>query len=148
MFRFHRSAGIGLKVESLSAINSCVNPSHPPRVGSDSQRSDVGNTVTWRHRLLRANGLTVATLLSALLLLVSFLPPIWRNSRLWWTFALSEIGFVLWGIIVLCRAGLRAGALKCEYVPIKSHYIQALVQIFVYAYCGWYWRRLFSCSYG
>lgn len=30
------------------------------------------------------------------------------------------------------------------YVPVKSHYIQAAVQFCIYAYWGWYWRKVYT----
>ena len=72
-----------------------------------------------------------------------FLPPIRTNPKLITTFVAVGSFLLLWlGTLMVSSIG-RGRDLGIQYVPIKSHYVQASVQFCVYAYFGWYWRDVY-----
>ena len=82
--------------------------------------------------------------LTGLLALLSFMPRVQGNVRLTWSF---------WGAIALLLAGqgllsLRLGGSdvgrSLTTVLRPQHYVQAMVQIAVFAYWGWYWRPVYE----
>jgi hypothetical protein len=73
-----------------------------------------------------------------------FLPAIWANSRLIATLAGVGGGLLLWLAILWVRAGQGTRLFQMEYVPVRSHYVQATVQFCIYAYWGWHWRKVYE----
>ena len=58
-----------------------------------------------------------------------------------WGFGAGLLIFLFW----LYRTSARDGRLlHFEFVPRQHHYIQASVQLAVYAYWGWYWREVYD----
>ncbi len=58
-----------------------------------------------------------------------------------WGFGAGLLIFLFW----LYRASARDGRLlEFEFVPRQHHYVQASVQLAVYAYWGWYWREVYD----
>lgn len=82
--------------------------------------------------------------LTAALLLLSFFPRVQENSMLVWSF---------WGAVavLLCWLGYQIFSsqhrheLRAFVVVLRpQHYIQAMVQVSVYAYWGYYWRPVYD----
>jgi TPR repeat protein len=95
-------------------------------------------------RAIWQNGLGVVLAFLVLFLGLIFLPPIWTNLRLLATFAGVGGGLLLWLAILWMRAGRGAGHFQLEYLAVKSHYVQAAVHLSIYAYWGWYWRKVYE----
>lgn len=81
--------------------------------------------------------------LTLLFLLFVSLPPIRTNPRLLATFVAVGSVLLFWLGILFAKARKQGRRLTLEFVPVKSHYVQACVQLCVYAYFGWYWRNLY-----
>jgi hypothetical protein len=66
------------------------------------------------------------------------------GRRLGWTFTTVGEALLAWQLLLwhtMASAGRKAGV---EIRVVKSHYVQAMVQLCVYAYWGWYWRRVYA----
>ena len=84
-------------------------------------------------------------LLFALLLLAYvFVPKVRDNPRLTWTFLGVGALILVWSAILWAVSARRSGAFRIEWAPIKSHYVQACVHSSIYAYWGWYWRKVYD----
>jgi TPR repeat protein len=66
------------------------------------------------------------------------------NPHLVWTFVGVGSVLLVWTAVLWAVAGKRAGAFAIEWAPIKSHYIQACVHFSIYAYWGFYWRKVYD----
>ena len=100
---------------------------------------EAAPAIPFRQRIPAASlGFTAAFL--ALILL----PRVRENPRLTWTFAAIGAALLAWAVLVWMRARERGQALRIDFVPIKSHYVQASVQFAVYLYWGWYWRPVYA----
>lgn len=78
-----------------------------------------------------------------LFLLFIAVPPIRTNPRLVATFLGVGSVFLAWLGILFVTARKQGRQLTLEFVPVKSHYVQACVQLCVYVYFGWYWRDVY-----
>lgn len=66
------------------------------------------------------------------------------NPHLGWTFAGVAAFLVCWQWALFQRAGSKVTGLTWEFVPVRSHYVQALVQLSIYVYWGFYWRNVWD----
>jgi hypothetical protein len=82
--------------------------------------------------------------LTALFLAMVIVPSVLPGQRLMWTFAGVADGLLLWQMFVWIGAARSGRKLLVEYRPVKSHYVQAMVQFCVYAYWGWHWRKVYA----
>jgi hypothetical protein len=58
------------------------------------------------------------------------------------TFVGVTLFLLAWqGMLFLRSAGK---GFAWEFVPVRSHYVQAMVQFSIYAYWGWYWRNVYA----
>jgi hypothetical protein len=90
------------------------------------------------------NGFGVPLAFLVLFLGLVFLPPIRTNLRLLETFAGVGGGLLLWLAILWLRAGRGAARFPIEFVPVRAHYVQAMVHFCIYAYWGWHWRKVYE----
>lgn len=73
------------------------------------------------------------------------LPRVHDNPWLTWSYVGSGATLLAWAGVLWVAALRGARELRVEFVaPLKSHYIQAGVQMCVYAYWGWYWREVYQ----
>ena len=77
-------------------------------------------------------------------LALGFLAPGHSNPRLAWTFYITAALLLSWQCALFLRAGRNSLGFKWEFVPVRSHYVQALVQSTIYVYWGWYWRNVYA----
>jgi len=83
--------------------------------------------------------------LAAALLLISFLPRIAQNNLLSWSFWGAAATLLAWQLaLFLNMRRLGAGISGFHVVLRPQHYIQAMVQISLYAYWGFYWRPVYD----
>jgi len=83
--------------------------------------------------------------LAFLFLLFLLLPRVQDNPRLLWTYAGVGCALLAWAALLASKARRTGRLFRIERAPIlKSHYIQASVQLCVYAHWGWYWRDVYS----
>jgi hypothetical protein len=83
----------------------------------------------------------VPLLIALALLALILLPRIAEHRSLVATFA--AVGALLAGWGALLWASARGRTFRIEFVPIRSHYVQASVQACIYAYWGWYWPNVY-----
>ncbi len=85
--------------------------------------------------------------LSALFFAFVLVPPIRGSDSLVRTFVGVGAGLVAWQVGLWLSGKRRAIGYRVEFVaPLKSHYIQAIVQFSIYAYWGWYWRNVYEAA--
>lgn len=86
----------------------------------------------------------VPMLFSAAILALTTMPRISKNPTLVLTFV-GIAGVVVLGSVVLWTARAARGlAFPTEFVPIKSHYVQALVQLCILLYWGHFTREVYG----
>jgi hypothetical protein len=66
------------------------------------------------------------------------------NPHLAWTYAGVAAFLLVWQLVLFFRAGRNTPDFAWEFFPVRSHYVQAMVQFSIYAYWGWYWRNVYA----
>ena len=72
------------------------------------------------------------------------LSPISGNSTLVWSFWGAAGVLAAWLLILATRASRSGQKLEAGFAPKRAHWVQAVVQIGVYAYWGWYWPEVYA----
>ena len=86
----------------------------------------------------------VPVVLTLGLLLLSLAPRVADNARLTFAFLAAVAGLLVWQGVLFARLS-RAGASRGFRVVLRpQHYLQALVQLTVFAVWGWYWRPVYD----
>ena len=88
--------------------------------------------------------LALPLILTGLFLLVGFLSRARTNTHLAWTFAGVAGVLLCWQFVLLCRSKQKGIGFKWEFVAVRSHYVQATLQLAIYIYWGWYWRNVYA----
>jgi TPR repeat protein len=81
--------------------------------------------------------------LTLVLLAFVLVPPVKDNPRLVWSFAGVAGALFAWELILWGFARAKARVFRIEFVPIKSHWVQACVQFSIFLYWGWYWPNAY-----
>ena len=81
---------------------------------------------------------------TAIFLALGLVYPGRANPRLAWTFFTITALLLVWQGALFFRAGGKSRGFAWEYVPVRSHYVQASVQFAIYVYWGWYWRNVYT----
>lgn len=114
-----------------------TNPASNPR---PPQHSSPPKGTT---REQRAPGVLLA--LTLLFLAFVFIPRVRENPRLVWAFLATGTALLVWTVVLWASAERRNRWFRIEFAPpVKSHYIQACVHMSIYAYWGWYWRKVYD----
>ena len=81
------------------------------------------------------------------LVLLSFVPRVHDNPSLTWSFWGAALVLLLWqGALFLRLKHASVGrSFRAELRP--QHYVQAVVQLAVLAYWGWYWRPVYDLAW-
>src|ERR1700741_4111590 len=82
--------------------------------------------------------LWVPSTLTAGLLLLSFLPRIQQNTILTRSFWPAVGALLLWQAVLWVRGTFKRRPTLLLVGPRPQHYVQAMCQLSVYAYWGWY----------
>lgn len=90
------------------------------------------------------NVLYLPLALTALLALLSFMPRVQENARLTWSFWGAIAVLLVWQGLLWMRLRSSGESRSLIVVLRKQHYIQAMVQVAVFAYWGWYWRPVYG----
>ena len=110
------------------------------RAARPAKTPETATPTSGRGALLLPLGFTAG------LLLLSFMTRVQANPRLTWAFW-GAAGFLgLWLLAFLLGVGGLSTVRRVEIRLRSQHYIQALVQIAVYAYWGWYWRPVYDMA--
>src|SRR5262250_867210 len=70
-------------------------------------------------------------------------PPVRDHPSLRWTFAGTGVLLVLWSVALWWFARRTDRVFGTEFVPVKSHWVQAVVQFGIVLYWGWFWPRVY-----
>ena len=100
------------------------------------------NTVSTRSPGPRA--LLIPLIFTVAFLLLGLSTRVRSNIHLAWTFGAVAALFLGWQLVLLVLAKRNKIEFQCEFVAIRSHYIQALLQLAIYVYWGWYWRNVYA----
>ena len=88
----------------------------------------------------------VLPLVPTLLLIAgAWASPARAHPVLFRSFLAAGGGLLLWQLIVLVAARRRTLGLDVAFRP--QHYLQALAQVAILAYWGWYWRDVYDFAY-
>jgi len=91
----------------------------------------------------RFRPLHLAFALNLLFLAFVFLPQVFDNPRLTWSFLTAGATLLLF-LFFLRRQVARTGrVLRYEFLPKPVHYVQLTMHSCIYAYWGWYWREVY-----
>ena len=88
-----------------------------------------------------------ALALGMIVLLVAFalVPPVRGSASLLPTFLAVGAGLALWALALWALPAVRRRGFAIDLVPpVKAHYVQTAIQLCIYAYWGWYWRRVYA----
>lgn len=66
------------------------------------------------------------------------------NAHLAWTFGGVTTFLLCWQAWLFLLARRKQIEIAWDFAAVRSHYVQALVQLSVYAYWGWYWRNVWT----
>ena len=89
-------------------------------------------------------GLLLTLIFTGIFLALGLVSPGRNNPRLAWTFYVITALLLCWQCALFFRAGGKSRGFAWEYVPVRSHYVQASVQFAIYVYWGWYWRNVYA----
>ena len=89
-------------------------------------------------------GFWVPAGMTAGLVLLSLQPRVQSNPVLTWSFWGAAAVLALWQIALYSRLKRASAVRSLEIVLRPQHYLQAGVQIAVFAYWGWYWRPVYD----
>ncbi len=80
------------------------------------------------------------------LVLAGFLlfAPVKGHTHLTWTFAGISASLLIWQAILIALARTRGRSFAMAFTPIRSHYVQAIVQFSIMAYWGWFAREVYA----
>lgn len=111
-------------------IGSPQTKPHPPTAttGASSKRS----------------ALVLQLVFTGVFLILGFCSRARTNPHLAWTFVGVAAGLGCWQWVIFRRAESVASSFAWEFKIQRSHYVQALVQLTIYAYWGWYWRNVYA----
>ncbi len=79
-------------------------------------------------------------MLTVLLCALAFFTPTQSNPILVRTFCGVGAGLFFWQLILMFQAVRSGRRMTLEFVPVKSHSIQAILHLSIFAYWGFYWR--------
>ncbi|MDX1568477.1 MAG: hypothetical protein R3223_11795, partial [Longimicrobiales bacterium] len=85
--------------------------------------------------------------LSLGLVLLSFLPRVQESTVLLQSFWAAAMGLLLWQAILYLKLRREGEGRGFDVVVRKPHYIQAMVQIAVFSYWGYYWRPVYDFAW-
>jgi TPR repeat protein len=89
-------------------------------------------------------GLLLTLIFTGIFLALGLVSPGRTNPHLAWTFYVITALLLCWQCALFFRAGGKSRGFAWEFVPVRSHYVQASVQFAIYVYWGWYWRNVYA----
>ncbi len=78
------------------------------------------------------------------LVLVAAVERVRSSPVLWWSFLAAAGALLAWFVWLFVRTGRKASFPAFTVVLRAQHYLQACLQLAVYAYWGWYWRPVYE----
>lgn len=99
----------------------------------------LANATVYRHNFPK-----VTLILTVLFAAILAVPAVRANTHLVWTFAGLPVGLLIWQAILWAMVRTRGRTFDLEYVPVKSHYVQAAVQFSILLYWGWFAKDVYG----
>ena len=81
------------------------------------------------------------------LVLVSFVPRVQDNPNLTRSFWGAASVLLVWQVALFLRLQRASVGRSLRTEPRPQHYVQAMVQLAVFAYWGWYWRPVYDMAW-
>ena len=78
------------------------------------------------------------------LVLLSLLPRVQGNFRLMWSFWGTAAVLLVWQSALSLRLRSVSAGRSLQSAIRPQHYVQAMIQIALFAYWGWYWRPIYD----
>jgi TPR repeat protein len=88
--------------------------------------------------------LLLPLLFTGIFVALGFISRARSNPHLAWTYAGLTVFLLCWQLMLLIKAGRGVRKFAWEFAAVRSHYVQAIVQLSIYAYWGWYWRNVYG----
>lgn len=89
--------------------------------------------------------LWVPLALALSLAMLSFAPRVYDSPVLVRSFWVAAMALIVWQVALYRRFKLEARSLRVELRP--QHYLQATIQVLVFAYWGYYWRPVYDYAW-
>ena len=89
-------------------------------------------------------GFWVPTAATLALLILALQPRVLGNPVLLWSFLGAAAVLAAWQVLLKRRLKRGSAGRSFEVVLRPQHYLQAFVQLSVFAYWGWYWRPVYD----
>ncbi|MBM4185276.1 MAG: hypothetical protein FJ207_13830 [Gemmatimonadetes bacterium] len=90
------------------------------------------------------NVLYLPLVLTGVIGVLAFLPRVQDNARLTLSFWGAVAVLLVWLAVLAARLKQRGEGREFTILLRQQHYIQACVQLSIYAYWGWYWRPVYE----
>ena len=108
------------------------------------ERRSAGNALDLKQASSPLRVLQLPLALTFGLLLVSFVPRVQVNLVLTWSCWGSVLALVAWQAVLFKRLKNAGHALSLQMNLRPQHYVQAMVQIGLFGYWGYYWRPVYD----
>jgi hypothetical protein len=82
--------------------------------------------------------------LTLVLVLLSLLPRVQGNLRLAWSFWGTATALLAWQSALSLRLRGASAGRSLQSAIRPQHYVQAMIQVALFAYWGWYWRPIYD----
>src|SRR5580765_198553 len=89
------------------------------------------------------NILALPLILTGLFLVLGFISRARTNSHLAWTYFGVAAFLLCWQLVLFLGSKRKGIVFGWEFAAVRSHYVQAAVQMPIYAYWGLYWPRVY-----
>ncbi len=94
----------------------------------------------------RLNALWAPLAPTLALAILSMAPRVQANPILTRSFSFAVVALLLWHGALLLHSKHSGGERRLQIVLRPQHYIQAMIQVAVFAYWGWYWRPVYDMT--
>ncbi|MEX2570764.1 MAG: hypothetical protein WD737_05615 [Gemmatimonadota bacterium] len=120
-------------------------PTPQKRRGKQRDRSQAATPDVITRSPLQAMYLPLV--MTLVLVLISFVPRVQENAILVRSFWGATGALLAWQAVLYFRLKRESSVRSLQTMLRPQHYLQAAVQISVYAYWGWYWRPVYDYAW-
>lgn len=119
---------------STAELLNASNGLPPPEAEVGAQPRKIG----WQYRFP-----TLPIVLAISMLAFVFVPPASNNPRLSWTLVAIAAALTLWSLVLGVLGRRQQRVFTAEFLAVKAHYVQALVQGAIFLWWGYYWATAY-----